>query len=181
MKSSLGLIEVSSIPKGIAILDNIIKKVEVDVLKARSICPGKYMILVGGNTSCIRMAVDAANKLGQRFIIKSNVINNLNSQVLSAIKGNIKPQNINALGIIETKNAISSILIADMVWDASEVEIIKIKLGNGVGGKGILAFTGDIASVKNAMEYYKYKKEVHKAIIDQEIITSPNITTINSI
>ncbi|WP_051531400.1 BMC domain-containing protein [Clostridiisalibacter paucivorans] len=181
MNRSLGLIELSSISKGIAILDDIIKKVEVEVLTARSICPGKYMILVQGNTSSTKIAVNTANELGQKSILKSEVINNLNAHVFSVIKGKITPKNINALGVVETRNVISSILIADMVCDSSDVELIKIRLGNGIGGKGLLAFTGDVSSVKNAVEYCKRKDELYKGVIDYQMINYPSITTINSI
>ncbi|MBS4534533.1 BMC domain-containing protein [Clostridium sp. D2Q-14] len=181
MKKSVGLIEVSSISKGIAILDDIVKRLEVDVLVARSICPGKYMILLQGNTSSVRIAVCIGDELGQKYITKSCIIDNINTHIFSVMKGKIEPENMDALGVIETKNVVSSIIIADIVWDSSDVELIKIKLGNGIGGKGLLAFTGNVSSVKNAIEHCKSKDEVYQTIFNCQIINYPNIITINSI
>ena len=56
---------------------------------------------------------------------------------------------------------------------------MKIKLGNGIGGKGLLIFTGDIWLVKNAIEYCKCKNDLYKTIIDHQIINYPSIITIN--
>ncbi len=45
---AIGLIELSSIASGMQATDNMLKTSSVDLILARTICAGKYMVLIGG-------------------------------------------------------------------------------------------------------------------------------------
>ncbi len=46
-KNSIGLIELGSIAAGFEVADAMLKAAETEILLARSICSGKYMVLIG--------------------------------------------------------------------------------------------------------------------------------------
>ena len=48
MEPSIALVETNSIAAGILAGDTMVKKAVVQLLEARAICPGKYMVLIGG-------------------------------------------------------------------------------------------------------------------------------------
>ena len=48
---AIGLIELSSVAAGFEVADVMLKASEVRLLLSRSICSGKYMVLIGGDTS----------------------------------------------------------------------------------------------------------------------------------
>ena len=50
-KNSIGLIELSSIAAGFLVADAMLKAAEVEILLSRTICSGKYMVLVGGDVA----------------------------------------------------------------------------------------------------------------------------------
>jgi len=60
IEPALALVETNSIAAGILAGDAMVKKAVVQLLEARSICPGKYMILIGGEVGPVREAYDAA-------------------------------------------------------------------------------------------------------------------------
>ena len=51
---SIGAIELSSIGIGYQIEDEMLKAASVELLIARTICSGKYLIVVGGSVSDVR-------------------------------------------------------------------------------------------------------------------------------
>jgi microcompartment protein CcmL/EutN len=51
---AIALIETNSIAAGILAGDAMVKKAVVQLLEARSICPGKYMVLIGGDVGPVR-------------------------------------------------------------------------------------------------------------------------------
>ncbi len=51
---AIGLIESTSIAKGVEIADTMVKTADVEILVAKSICPGKYIVLVGGDVAAVR-------------------------------------------------------------------------------------------------------------------------------
>ena len=55
--SAIGIVETSSIAKGFEIADAVLKAANVRLVVNRTICPGKYMVLIGGDVD----AVDAGD------------------------------------------------------------------------------------------------------------------------
>ena len=51
--TSLGLIETRTIAGGIDLADIMVKRARVELLKAHSICSGRFMILVAGDRSSV--------------------------------------------------------------------------------------------------------------------------------
>ena len=47
--TSIGIIETSSIAKGFQIADSVLKAANVEMVVNRTICPGKYMVLISGD------------------------------------------------------------------------------------------------------------------------------------
>lgn len=181
MEKALGLIETSSISKGMEILDNILKQTKIELITGRSVCPGKYLIIIEGTVQSINFALQVSRAIGEESILYSHAINNLNEQVFYVLKEKKKPENIKALGIIETRTSIASIVLADVLCDSSNVELIKLRLANGIGGKGLLIFTGDVSSVKNAIQSAKYYDIQYKKIIDIVLLSHPDNRLIENI
>ena len=59
MEKSIGLIELSSVASGFEVADTMLKAGNVRLLLSRSICSGKYMVLIGGDTAAVEAAVTA--------------------------------------------------------------------------------------------------------------------------
>ena len=51
VRNSLGLVELSSIGAGFLVTDTMLKAADVELLLARTICSGKYIIGIVGNAS----------------------------------------------------------------------------------------------------------------------------------
>ena len=56
---AIGLVESNSIAKGFEICDAMAKTANVTVLVAKSICPGKYIVMIGGDVAPVRQSVGA--------------------------------------------------------------------------------------------------------------------------
>ena len=57
--SAIGLIELTSIAAGFNTADAMLKASAVALLLSRSICSGKYIVLIGGDVAAVRASVDA--------------------------------------------------------------------------------------------------------------------------
>ena len=63
---AIGAIELSSIGIGYQIEDEMLKAASVELLIARTICSGKYLIVVGGSVSDVEAAIRAGLAEGRR-------------------------------------------------------------------------------------------------------------------
>ena len=101
-KNSIGLIELTSIAAGYLACDAMLKAADVELVLSRSICSGKYMVMVRGDVAAVQAAVSAGIS-GARFsVIDSFVIPNLHEAVFPAIAGAAKVEALDALGIVES-------------------------------------------------------------------------------
>ena len=151
-KNSIGLIELTSIAAGFQAADAMLKASNVDLLLSRSICSGKYMVMVRGDVAAVESSVSAGMS-GCRFaVIDSFVIPNLHEAVFPAIAGSTKVEALNALGIVESFSVAALIEGADAAVKAANVELIEIRLAMALGGKAFVTMTGDVAAVQASVD-----------------------------
>jgi microcompartment protein CcmL/EutN len=152
VKNSIGLIELSSIAAGFHVCDAMLKTAEVELLLSRSICSGKYIVLVRGDVGAVQASVQAGCRVEDSSVIDSFVIPNLHEAVFPAITGVNKAETLEALGIIESFSVASLIEAADAAMKTANVELIEIRLAMALGGKAFVTLTGDVAAVRSAVE-----------------------------
>jgi microcompartment protein CcmL/EutN len=142
----------SSIAAGFQVTDAMLKAAAVDLVLSRSICSGKYMVMVRGEVGAIEAAVSAGIKAGTFSVIDSFVIPNLHESVFTAIAGTTKVEALEALGVVESFSVASLIEGADAAAKAANVELIEIRLAMALGGKAFVTLTGDVAAVQSAVD-----------------------------
>jgi microcompartment protein CcmL/EutN len=151
-KDSIGLIELTSIAAGFQTADAMLKASNVDLLLSRSICSGKYMVMVRGDVAAVEAAV-SAGVAGSRFsVIDSFVIPNLHEAVFPAIAGSSKVEELESLGIVESFSVASLIEGADAAVKAANVRLIEIRLAMALGGKAFVTLTGNVAAVTASVD-----------------------------
>ncbi len=152
MINAIGLVEFASIAQGIDGCDIMLKTANVELLVAKTICPGKYIVLVAGDTSAVQQSVAAGVELGAETVVDQFVIPNVHSTIIPAIScANVVPE-IKAIGIIETFSVASLIEAADKAVKTGEVDPLRLHLAFGIGGKSYTIVTGEVAAVKSAVE-----------------------------
>ncbi|MGC8792075.1 MAG: BMC domain-containing protein [Bryobacteraceae bacterium] len=150
-RNSIGLIELSSVAAGFAVTDAMLKAADVELLLARTICSGKYMVLVRGDVAAVEASVRAGISAGDFAVIDSFVIPNVDEQVFPAIAGTSKVEALEALGAIESFSVASLIEAADAAVKAANVQLIELRLAMALGGKAFLTMTGEVAAVEAAV------------------------------
>ena len=149
--TAIGLIELSSIAAGFEVADTMLKRAGVRLLLSRSICSGKYMVLIGGDTAPVETSVAAGAEAANGCLIDRFVIPNIHPDVLAAIGRAQVPPLGGALGVLESFNVATLIEAADAAVKAAAVMLVEVRLAMALGGKAFCTMTGDVASVKAAV------------------------------
>lgn len=181
MIHAIGLIESTSIAQGIECADIMSKTADVTILVAKTICPGKYIVLVSGDVSGVQQSVNAGVELGAETIVDSFVIPNVHPSILPAIGRANTLKDIKALGIIETYSVASLIEAADAAVKAGDVEPLLLHLAFGIGGKSYTLLTGEVASVKAAVEEGSALVSAKGLLIRKVVIPRPAKQLIESL
>ncbi len=149
---TIGCLELNSVALGLYAADEILKAGDVELLDARPTCPGRYLIILSGDTGSVQSSVEVGRETGGEMVVDWFVLPNLHQDVLPALNGTAEIPEINALGIIETYSAASCILAADAAAKAGYIDLIEVRIAAGLAGKAFVTMTGDVGSVKNSVD-----------------------------
>ena len=114
MSKAIAMVEYATVATGIQAADTMVKTAEVELLEAEVVCPGKYIVLISGDLSAVRAAVDNSKSLHPAKLIDSFVLGNPHEAIFPAIYGTTEVEDPRALGVIETYSAASIIVAADI-------------------------------------------------------------------
>ncbi len=151
MKRAIGLIELRSIARGMNTTDQMLKAANVELLRAHVVCPGKYIILIAGNLSDVKTAVETGKKVSPEVVVDHFILSNVHPSIFPALTATTRVENIKSIGVIETFTLAASIVAADIAVKAAPVELIEVRLPFAMGGKAFAVFTGEVSAVRNAV------------------------------
>lgn len=152
IEKSIGLIELSSIASGFAVADAMLKAGDVRILLSRSICSGKYMVLIAGEIASVASALGAGKEAANGCLIDSVLIPNIHPDVFTAMGRTQTPEPDGALGIFESFNVATLIAGADAAAKSANVQLLEVRLAMAMGGKAFCTLTGDVAAVQAAVK-----------------------------
>jgi microcompartment protein CcmL/EutN len=153
--NAVGIIELASIYKGYEVQDAVLKTAHVEKVVARTICSGKYLMIVRGEVADVEAAMNVAATVGGFAVVNVTTIPNIDPQIFPAIVGCtvLEPrtrEKVGALLIIETFSVVSAIKAADFAVKEAPLDLLRIHVAMAVGGKGFVVITGDIAALEAA-------------------------------
>lgn len=151
IQPALGLLEFASIAVGIEAGDAMVKRAPVDVVRAGTIHPGKFLVLVAGAVGDVEEALAAGVAVGESCLVDTVFLPNVHHQVVAALRGERRTGTGDALGIVETATVAATIEAADAGVKGAAVRLLELRLGDGLGGKGYLLFDGLVSDVEAAV------------------------------
>jgi microcompartment protein CcmL/EutN len=177
--NSIGLIELGSIAAGLQVCDTMLKTAQVELVLARSICSGKYMVMVRGEVAAVASSVAVGTRIGGVSVIDTFVIPNVDESVFPAISGTTKIETLEALGILESFSVASLIEAADAAVKAANVRLIEVRLAMALGGKAFLTLTGNVAAVQSAVDAGAQVIAQKGLLVNKVVIPSPRPELLN--
>jgi microcompartment protein CcmL/EutN len=172
---SIGLVEVSSLALGHVVEDAMLKAAPVDLLLARTICSGKFLVVVAGDVASVQAAVESGSGVADGALIERRVIPRVHPSILPAISMavDLPPERVQALGVLETFSAASIVEVADAAVKAADVAVFRVHLAMAIGGKGYALLTGDVASVEAAVGAGRALAAEEGLLVASAVIAAP--------
>ncbi len=181
IKDAIGLLELTSIAKGIEATDLMLKAADVELLASRSICSGKYMVMVRGDVAACAASVAAGEEVGRETVADAIIIPHLHHEIFPAIAQAALVDNVEALGVIESFNVATLIEGADAAVKSAQVHLLEIRLAMALGGKAFCVLTGEVAAVRSAVETGKSVLGLKGCLTNWAVIPSPKAELVREI
>ena len=173
---SIGLIELSSVATGYQVEDTMLKAASIQLLMARSICSGKFLIAIAGDVASVTTAIEAGGAVAGPALIERRQIARVHPSVLQAISQSVEinPKDLRSIGVIETFSASSIIDAADVAVKSANVVLLRVHLAMALGGKGFVLMAGDVSSVQAAVDAGSKAAAEEGMLVSRGVIPAPS-------
>jgi len=143
---SIGMMETSSIAKGVEALDAMCKAAGVEPKLHQAISKGKYIIVIAGPVGEVESSLAKGAEIAGNTLIARHIIRNVHAGALAALNKKIRPAALEAVGIVETKEALPALFAADAGAKAAFVHVAEVNTGKGIGGNGYFSVSGGVGA-----------------------------------
>lgn len=150
---AIAIWEFVSVAHGVNSADAIAKGSPIDLMYTGTTHPGKYVVLVAGDTASVEVAVVIVEGLGAD-VIDSVFIPDIHPTVSAAmVNPDVSaPTTAEAVGVVETTSVAAGVDAADAAVKAADVALCSIRMADGIDGKAYFVVDGTVGEVQAAVE-----------------------------
>lgn len=171
---SLGMIEYKSVARGIFACDAMVKKAPVRIIETHAVCPGKYITIICGEVADVEEAMKAGLEAGKDMVVADLFLPQVHASIIPAMSGTTHIDSFGAVGIIESFAVATLVRAADIAAKATPVQLVELRLANGLGGKGYFVMTGTLSDVQESLNAAKAYVKSEGMLAGCELIPSPH-------
>jgi microcompartment protein CcmL/EutN len=151
MDPALGVLELSSIARGVIASDAMAKKAPIRILQTHPISPGKHLVVIAGGVAEVDESLAIGIAVAGGCLVDRLLLAQAHESLVPLIEGTATPAGaLDSVGIFETFTVCSTIVAADAAAKAARVTLIDLRLGAGIGGKAFFTMSGRLEEVEAA-------------------------------
>ena len=152
MGPAIGLLELCSVARGVEVADAVLWEGRIQLLVSTSVQPGKYVMLFTGGVQDVEVALERGREVAGEDLVDELWIPNVHPQVeLGLRREGVLNGEIDALGVVETTSVASAVLSADAALKRATIDLLELRIANGLGGKSYYTLTGEVSDVRSSV------------------------------
>lgn len=151
---AVAMVDLGAIPPGLLTLDALIKEAEIQVVSAGTVQPGRYLILFGGEVEPVERSLRRAEATAGRALLDSVLLPHAEPRILPAIGAaqRLWPAEGDTAGVVQTGTTPTLLAAVDASLKGALVELVELRIADGLGGQGVATFWGQTHDVEAALE-----------------------------
>ena len=174
---TLGLVESRTIAAGFFLADQMVKAADIKLIRASTICAGRYFIQISGDRSAVETAVACA-EASEYSLVGHFVISNVHPDLLHGVGRSREIPPGDAIAVVECKTVSAGVIAADQALKKAAVHLAKLVIGSGISGKSYFVLHGDVAEIEEAVSAAAGAHD--RYILETVIIPSPDKAVIDA-
>ncbi len=149
---ALSLIEFSSIAAGTRAVDALVKKAPVRLERVGTLQPGKLAVLFTGAPASVEASHGEALRVAGGARLDDVFLPLVDATVFLAAMGRVAEWAGDTLGVLETKTMAGVVHASDVAVKGANVKLVRMRLGDELGGGGVAHLMGEQHDVEAAVE-----------------------------
>jgi len=177
---ALGIVELSSIARGVQVADAMVKKAESTLLLSRPVSGGKHIIVLRGPVATVAESMQAGIEVAAEKLIDSLELPFAHEQIWPLLypgfAGHVRSSRWenpggDAVAIVETETVCATVGAADASAKVAAVVLRDMRLAVGIDGKAFYTMSGELPDVEAAV--HRARVVAAERVIDIELIPAP--------
>jgi microcompartment protein CcmL/EutN len=151
---ALAMLELGDVPSGFLALDALAKEAQVTVIAAGTVQCGHWLVLFAGEVEPVELSYARATSRVEKAIVDAVLLPHAEPRILPALRdGTVRfPCPGDALGIVQTGSSPTLLHAVDAALKGALVELIELRVAEGLGGRGLASLWGKQHDVEAAIE-----------------------------
>jgi len=151
---ALAMLDIAAAPPGLHALDALAKEAHVHVLSAGTVQGGRFLILFAGEVEPVERAFERARAVVSRAVVDSVLLPHAEPRIVPAIRrGEVRfPAPGETLGVLQTPTNPTLLRAVDAALKGALVELVELRIADGLGGQGVASLWGESYDVEAAIE-----------------------------
>jgi microcompartment protein CcmL/EutN len=153
---ALGVLEISSIARGVVVADAALKRAPAVLLASRAISGGKHLVMLEGGVAEVEEAMTAGRLAAAATLLDSVELAAADAQIWPMLGAPVAPPDwtadpsAEAVAIIETRTVCAAIAAADAACKVADVVVRDVRFAVDLAGKAYFTLTGTLDSIEAA-------------------------------
>jgi microcompartment protein CcmL/EutN len=175
LQPAIAAIELNCVPRGIEVANAILWEADIEMLFSEPVQPGKYIMLFTGSVQSLEAALRMGTEVAGSSLEDSLLIPQVHEQVAIGLRrvGKINGS-LDALGVIQTSSVCSAVLAADTALKTAAVDLLELRIANGLGGNSFFTLTGEVSDVSSAVMAGAKNAQERGALMRDVVIPRPH-------
>lgn len=168
----VGFLELATIAKGMQVCDALLKKAVVKTILTTPVSSGKYLVCFHGEVEDVKSSLTTGKEVGGPALLDFFFLPAIHHELVPALyQTPIKVDTLHALAIVETVTCAAAVVAADVALKTSQVRLIRLQLGKGIGGKAYFVLDGEVGEINAAMSAsMRQLQKQGAAVVDSVVI-----------
>lgn len=152
---AVALVEITDVPTGLLSLDALAKEATVTILSAGTVQCGRFLIAFAGEVEPVEMSFEKAVSVAEKALLDSVLLPYAETRILPALADGRarRPRNGDSLGVLQTGSSPTLLRAVDAALKGADVELLELRIAEGLGGRGLAMVWGHQHDVQAAIEH----------------------------
>lgn len=169
---AIACIELSSIARGVMLLDVIVKRAAVHLVHHGRHSRGKYIIVFRGGVAEVDEAHRAGLDQASGALLGEVFLPNAHPRLVAALGAGPEAPNDDALLLVEMTDVWCAIAAADATIKLVDARLVDLQLASGIGGKGYFAIQAPQYDIEAASDLVTAR--FSGQLVEQHVLARPH-------
>ena len=147
------MLDLADVPRGVRALDALAKEAPVQVFAAGTVQCGHYLILFGGQVEAVELAYLRAIEVATNALLDQVLLPRAEERIVPSMMDRVIrwPAVGDTAGLLQTGSPPTLVSAVDAALKGASVELVELRIAEGLGGKGIATLWGELSDVEAAL------------------------------